>query len=179
MEDDVRILELFNQGEQHYAFNLLVRKYSERLYLHVRQIVKDHAQADDVLQNAWIRIWRSLPDFREEASLYTWIYRIVTNEALSLLKRERLRSFLSLSDYEITAAQVTSDPYFNGTELQARLAAAVSTLPPKQRVVFVMKYFQEMKYEEIADALGGSVGSLKASYHHAHEKIMKILELEE
>lgn len=178
MLDDKDILDIYREGgKEEYAFNLIVRKYSERLYYHIRKMVGDHEQANDLLQNTFVKVWRFLPDFREESKLFTWIYRIATNEAISFLKRERMRYTFSLTDYEtVLAERLEADPYFNGDNITKELYKAIGKLPPKQKVVFNMRYFEDMKYEDMADILGGSVGSLKASYHHAFSKIQKSLE---
>lgn len=178
MFDDKEILEIYREGgKEEYAFNLIVRKYSERLYWHIRKLVADHEQTNDLLQNTLVKVWKYLPDFREESKLFTWIYRIATNETLTFLKQEKLKSALSLADYEDSVSQkLEADPYFNGDNIKLELHKAIRKLPPKQRTVFTMRYFDEMKYEDMADILGGSVGSLKASYHHAYTKIQKSLE---
>jgi RNA polymerase sigma factor (sigma-70 family) len=178
MVDDKEILSIYHEGgREEYAFNLIVRKYSERLYWHIRKLVSDHEEANDLLQNTLVKVWRFLPDFREESQLFTWLYRIATNETLSFLKKERLKYTFSLTDYEsVLAEKLEADPYFNGDNIQRELYKSIGKLPPKQRVVFNMRYFEEMKYEDIAEVLGGSVGSLKASYHHAFTKIQKSLE---
>lgn len=178
LTEDKDILRLFkDEGEQNYAFDLLVRKYSERLYWHIRTLVFNHDDADDLLQNTFIKAWRSLSSFREESKLYTWLYRIATNETLTFLKKERTRSSLSINGYEeILENSIESDPLFDGDKIQAELHKAIQKLPPKQRTVFVMRYFDEMKYEDISEVLDISVGSLKASYHHAYQKIQKSID---
>lgn len=176
--DDKDILEAFRDEERrHYAFNLLVRKYSPRLYNHIRKMVNSHDEADDLLQNTFIKIWRSLPDFREDSGLYTWLYRIATNETLNFIRKERLRCTLSLTSYAgLVDSRLEADESFDGDEIQRKLYLAVRKLPPKQMAVFNLKYFEDLKYEEIAAILGGTVGSLKASYHHALVKIKASLE---
>ena len=171
--EDKEILEIFRkEGKQEFAFNLLVQKYSEHLYWHIRKLTCSHEDTNDILQSALVKIWEHLPDFREESKLYTWIYRIATNEALTFLKKKRIGAFLSLSNYEKTLEnKLQSDPSFNGDKLQMALHKAIIHLPDKQRAVFTLRYFQELKYEEIAEIMETSVGSLKASYHHAYQKI--------
>ena len=170
--EDSDILELFNAGERDRAFNLLVRKYSERLYWQIRSMVQVHEDADDVLQNTWIKVWDALDTFRAESSLYTWLYRIATNESISFLKKARLKAALSLSDYErILSNRLTADDYFSGDKIQLALQKAIATLPPKQKAVFTLRYFQELPYEQIAEILETSVGSLKTSYHYAAGKV--------
>lgn len=176
--EDKEILDIYREGgKEDYAFNLIVRKYSERLYWHIRKLVNDHDEANDLVQNTLVKAWRYLPDFREEAKLYTWLHRIATNETLTFMRKEKLRNVFSLTDYEsVLSNKLEADPYFNGDSIQKELFKAIRKLPPKQRIVFNLKYFEEMKYEEISEILGGSVGSLKASYHHAYLKIQASLE---
>lgn len=151
---------------------MIVRKYQERLYWHIRKMVISHDDTDDVLQNTFIKAYQGLDKFREDASLYTWLYRIATNESLTFLKKERNRSFHSIDDYQQQLERtLVSDPHFDGDELQLKLQKAIIRLPEKQRLVFNMKYFDEMKYENMSAILGTSVGALKASYHHAMKKI--------
>lgn len=162
---------------QNYAFNLIVRKYQERIYWHIRKIVISQDDADDVVQNTFLKVWGGLNNFREDSQLYTWLYRIATNEALTFLKRKRTKFLLPIIDVEQQLSNtIESDPYFDGNELQAKLQKAIIKLPVKQRLVFNMKYFDEMKYEEMSRILGTSVGALKASFHHAVKKIEKFLE---
>lgn len=178
---DKDILELYSrEGGKEQAFNLIVRTYTARLYACIRRMVTCHDDADDILQEVFVKVWNSLPDFRGDSGLYTWIYRIAINHTLTFLRKEKIRKFLSLTDYEeYVSSRIEADATFNGDELAGKLHRAVATLPPKQRIVFTMRYFDEMKYEEIAETLGGSVGSLKASYHHAYTKISKIIGKEE
>jgi RNA polymerase sigma-70 factor (ECF subfamily) len=171
------LISLFRkQGSENYAFNLIVEMYKERLYWHIRKIVIDHDDTDDVLQNTFIKVWKGLSGFREDSLLYTWIYRIATNEALSFLKQKRTKYILPISNVEKQLTEtLASDEYFNGDELQLKLQKAILALPEKQRIIFNMKYFDEMKYDDISGILGTSVGALKASYHHAVKKIEKYL----
>ena len=179
MLEDKDIIELYKiEGRQHEAFRLLVAKYQERLYWHIRKLTSDHDDANDLLQMTLIKIWRNLSSFREEAKLYTWLYRIATNEALTFLKKQKLHSFLSLTDYEkVLENRIDSDIYFNADDAQKRLLKAVSKLPNKQKIVFNLRYFEEMKYEDISEILGTSVGAIKASYHHAKEKVTKSINI--
>ena len=174
---DKDILELFRSEERKdYAFNLIVRKYQERLYWHIRRILFDHDDTDDILQNTFIKAWNGLETFREASALFTWLYRIATNEALSFLKQKRRKYLLPLIDVEKQLSNtIETDEYFDGDELQMKLQKAILTLPEKQRIVFNMKYFDEMKYKEIAAIMNISVGALKASFHHAVKKIEKYL----
>jgi RNA polymerase sigma-70 factor (ECF subfamily) len=180
MSEDKDIIEIYRQeGREEYAFNLLVRKYSERLYWHIRKLTCSHDDANDLLQATLVKVWQNLPTFREESKLYTWLYRIATNETLTFLKKKRLASFLSLSDYDsILENKLQSDKYFNGDKLQLALHRAIIKLPDKQRAVFNLRYFQQMKYEDISEIMNTSVGALKASYHHAYQKIKTQLENE-
>ncbi len=174
---DSDILKLFRTAAQKdYAFNLLVRKYQEKLYWHIRRILLNHDDTNDILQNTFIKAWSGLETFREASSLFTWLYRIATNESLSFLKKKRRKYLLPLFDVEKQLSNsIETDKYFDGDELQLKLQKAVLSLPEKQRIVFNMKYFNEMKYEEIAAIMNTSVGALKASYHHAVKKIEKYL----
>ena len=176
--EDREILEIYRtEGKQEFAFNLIVQKYSERLYWHIRKLTCSHEDSNDLLQSSLIKIWQHLPDFREESKLYTWIYRIATNETLTFLKRKRITAMLSLSSYDtILANKLQSDPSFNGDKLQMALHKAILSLPDKQRAVFNLRYFQEMKYEDMSEILDTSVGALKASYHHAYNKIKSQLQ---
>jgi len=175
---DKELLEMFRKIDtKSYAFNLIVRKYQERLYWHIRRIVIDHDDSDDVIQNTFLKVWCGLETFREDSQLFTWLYRIATNEALTFIKKKRTKYLLPLVDVEQQLARsLESDVYFNGDEIQVKLQNAILKLPDKQRIVFNMKYFEEMKYEEISEALGTSVGALKASFHHAVKKIEKYFE---
>jgi RNA polymerase sigma-70 factor (ECF subfamily) len=154
------------------AFSRVVALYQERLYWYIRKMVVVHEDADDVLQNTFLKAWRSLDTFRGEAKLSTWLYRIAINESITFLKKRRQESD-AMSEEESTflLAGLHADPYFDGDELQAMLQEAILTLPDKQRQVFNMRYFDEMKYEDMSELLGTSVGALKASYHIASKKI--------
>lgn len=159
-------------------FQALVEQYSEPLYWHIRQIVGSHEDADDILQDAFVKIWRALPDFRGESSVSTWMWRIATNEAMSFLRRKRVRAALQFSSISAEVERsVDGDPYFNGDEAERKLVKAIAKLPDKQRAVFCMRYYQELPYEQIAEITGTSVGALKASFHIAQEKIKEELNL--
>jgi RNA polymerase sigma-70 factor (ECF subfamily) len=175
---DNKILEMFRIPEsRNYAFSLIVRKYQERLYWHIRKIVIQHDDSDDVIQNTFLKVWNGLDGFREDSQLFTWLYRIATNEALTFLKKKKTKLFLPLLDVEQQlTSTLESSPYLDGSEIQIKLQKAILLLPEKQRLVFNMKYFDELKYEEISQILGTSVGALKASYHHAVKKIEKFIE---
>ena len=154
------------------VFNQIVRDYSERLYWHVRRMVGSHEDADDLLQDIFLKIWSALPSFRGEAQLFTWVWRIATNETLNFLRKEKVRAVLRFaSAADIAAQKVAGDPYFNGTQAERELAKAIARLPEKQRQVFLLRWWDELSYEEISAITGTSVGALKASFHIAKEKI--------
>lgn len=164
-----------DRQETEALFNRIVSEYSERLYWHVRDMVGSHDDADDLLQEIFIKIWSALPSYRGDAQIFTWVYRIATNETLNFLRKRRVLSVLSIEKMTAAGERVACDPYFNGTDAQRILTAAVAKLPAKQRAVFSMRYYDNMKYDEIAEILNTSVGSLKASYHIAYEKVRKEL----
>jgi len=158
------------------GFRLVVGKYSTRLYWHIRRLVILHEDADDALQNTFINAWRNISNFRSESSLYTWLYAIATNEALALIYKRTRNSAVSLDDLGSWFANSTEgSTWFDGDEAQLKLQNAILKLPEKQRIVFNLKYFDEMTYEEMSIVLKTSVGALKASYHHAVKKIENIL----
>ncbi len=170
------IADLKNEKTRELAFQSLVKLYQERLYWHIRKIVIDHDDADDVLQNTFIKVWRSIDKFREESTIYTWLYRIATNESITFINSNKRRSLVPMNDTsEFLMNNLTSDPYFEGDEIQLRLQEAILKLPEKQRIVFNMKYYDEMKYEDMSQVLDTSVGALKASFHHAAKKIEEYL----
>ena len=170
---DAEILTLYKEeGNERAAFDLLVREYGERLYWHIRKMVVSHDDTNDILQNCLIKAWNGLPGFREESKLYTWLYRIATNEVITSLKKKRRHLFQSLSHVGRQLSETLhADPLFKGDVIQIKLQKAILSLPKRQRQVFNMRYFDELKYEEISEILGTSVGALKASYHHAAEKV--------
>ena len=170
---DKELLEQFrNPEKRNYSFNLLVRKYQQKLYWHIRRIVISHDDTDDVIQNTFIKVWKGLDNFKEDSQLYTWLYRIATNESLTFLKQKKAKFFVSFGDVEYGLSNTLKDDnYFKGDEVQMKLQKAILTLPEKQRIVFNMKYYEEMKYDEMSEVLETSVGALKASYHHAVKKI--------
>ena len=154
------------------VFNKIVKDYSERLYWHVRRMVNSHEDADDLLQDIFLKIWTALPSFRGEAQLYTWVWRIATNETLNHLRKEKVRAALRMQSVDAEMERrIQADPFFNGTEAQRELMKSVAHLPEKQRQVFVMRWWDELSYEEISAITGTSVGALKASYHIAQEKV--------
>ncbi len=175
--DDRELLELYREeGREREAFNLIVDKYSERLYWLIRRMVPSHDDSNDILQNSLIKAWRGLPNFKGDSALYTWLYRVTTNETLTFLNRERRRNLLSLSDSAQTVErQLQADPYFNGDKAEKLLRKAILLLPPRQRTVFTLRYYSEMSYREMAEVLETSEGALKASYHHAYNKVKTFL----
>lgn len=169
---DEKIIELFSGGRQEEAFRGIVDAYTERLYWHVRRFLCSHEDTNDLLQDIFIKIWSALPSFRGEARLYTWIYRVATNEVLNHLRKQKFKALISLdSASDLLERKIDEDISFNGDELQRELHKAIQRLPEKQRIVFSLRYFDEMKYEEISEITDTSVGALKASYHHAYTKI--------
>jgi len=177
MPTDNLITQLKNKSTKRLAFHELVKTYQEKLYWHIRKIVITHEDTDDVLQNTFIKVWNNIESFRAESGLYTWMFRIATNEALTFLAQKKRRSIFSGNiENEYLINNLESDEYFEGTAIQLKLQKAILTLPEKQRLVFNMKYFDEMKYDDMAKILDTSVGALKASYHHAVKKIEKQLQ---
>lgn len=176
VEDKV-ILELFrDEKTRNTALTHLINKYQKMLYWHIRKIVIDHDDSDDVLQNTFIKVWKGLENFREESQLYTWMYRIATNEALTLLRQKQKAQTSSLHPIEYQLSKsLESDNYFKGNEIQMKLQQAILTLPEKQRIVFNMRYYDEVPYEQMSEILETSVGALKASYHIAAKKIEEFL----
>ncbi len=169
---DERIIELYGSGRSEEAFRGIVDAYTERLYWHVRRFLCSHEDTNDLLQDIFIKIWAAMPSFRGESRLYTWLYRIATNEVLNHLRKQRFKALVSLDSASgILERRIDEDAYFNGDELQRELHKAIQRLPEKQRIVFSLRYFDEMKYEEISEITDTSVGALKASYHHAYNKI--------
>lgn len=168
---------LMHPPTQRKAYERLVRLYSEPLYWQVRRMVVGHEDADDVVQNTFIKAWQHLDQFRAESRISTWLYRIAYNESLAHLQKEKKHMGMSVDDPDgVVANQLESDAYFEGDEMQMKFQEALSSLPAKQKQVFNMKYFDDMKYDQIADILGTSVGGLKASYHHAVQKIKAVLQ---
>lgn len=171
-DDDVLLKMFHNPDNSGYAFNLIVRKYQEKVYWHIRRMVIEHEDASDLTQDTFVKAWKGLEEFRADSGLFTWLYRIATNEALSFLKKKKRWSFLPWSDVEYTLeSSLETSQAFSGSEIERKLQKAILQLPEKQRLVFNMRYFDELKYEEMSDVLGTSVGALKASYHHAAKKI--------
>jgi len=174
---DNEILKKFkDKNLKNYAFDLLCRKYQQQIYFHIRRMLINHDDSNDVTQEVFIKIWKNLDKFRENSNLFTWIYRIATNETYSFLRKKRTKIFVPMVDVEKKLSNsLTSDSFFDGDEIQMKLQNAILKLPTKQRTVFNMRYFEEMPYLEMSEILGTSVGALKASYHIAVKKIENIL----
>jgi len=174
---DKEILDLYRSGQRELAFKEIVDSYSERLYWHVRRFLCSHEDTDDLLQEIFIKVWSSLSSFRGESQLYTWIYRIATNESLNFLQKQKIRAALRFEDITLRLDEkIDEDTGVNGDEAQKALMKAMSRLPSKQKTVFIMRWFDDLSYEEISEILGTSVGALKASYHFAQEKIRSEIE---
>ena len=180
---DSELLELFHAGSREKAFTLLVEKYQQRVYFHIRRMVKTHDDTDDVMQNTFVKVWKSLENFRNEAQLFTWIYRIATNEAITFINSRARKATVSFEGGESDNEEgYAPSNYIKGEthqvdadDIQVRLQKAIDSLPEKQRVVFNLRYYDEMPYEQMSEVLDTSVGALKASYHHAAQKIEKSL----
>jgi RNA polymerase sigma factor (sigma-70 family) len=173
---DQEIIDMFqNEDSRNLSIHFMMKQYQVRLYWHIRKIVIDHDDADDVLQNTFIKAWKGLGDFKGEAKISTWLYRIGTNESISFLRKKR-SNMVSIHPVEYHLSnQLSSDPLYEGDKIQLNLQKAILTLPEKQRIVFNMRYYDETPYEEMAQILETSVGALKASYHIAAKKIEEIL----
>ncbi len=171
--DDKELLLQFKEtATKERAYTTIIKKYQEKLYWHIRRMVVEHEDANDVLQNMFIKVWRGLENFREDSQLYTWLYRIATNESLTFLDSQKKKSTLSLSDDESGLSnKVKADSHFDANKLEWKLQLAIQQLPDKQRAVFNLRYYDEMPYEEMSKVLETSEGALKASYHHAAKKI--------
>lgn len=174
---DKELLEIFrDESRRHYAFNLIVRKYQQKVYYHIRRMVIDHDDTNDVAQNTFVKAWKGLDNFREDSQLFTWLYRIATNEALTFIKRKKNRFMLPLNDVEKELTDsLTSGKNIDVNKLELKLQKAILSLPPQQQAVFNMRYYDEIKYEDMAEITGVSVGALKATYHHAVKKIEKFI----
>lgn len=175
---DQALLEQFRQAStRERAYTAIIKKYQERIYWHIRRLVVDHEDANDVMQNVFIKVWNGLENFKENSQLFTWLYRIATNETLSFLdQQKRKRADYSLSDVETHLEEkIKADRHFDAKKLEWKLQLAIQQLPEKQRIVFTLRYFDEMPYEEMSRILGTTEGGLKASYHHAAKKIEEVL----
>lgn len=170
------LAKLQDPGMKATAFHQLVITYQQMLYFHIRRIVIDHEDTDDVLQNTLLKAWKYIDQFRAQSSIKTWLYRIATNEALTFLSKKKKASFQDLNDIQNDLRHsLSEEKYFDGDEIQLKLQQAILSLPERQRLVFNMRYYDELKYDEIADILSVSTGALKASYHHAVRKIEEYL----
>jgi len=172
LEDHEILLKFQDPASRNLAFNQLVRKYQQKVYWHVRKMVVDHDDADDLTQDVFVKVWKHLENFRQDAQLFTWIYRIATNECLGFLSSKRHKFLLPLNDMGAELAEkLEADPTLAGDEIELILQRAILQLPSKQRLVFNLRYYDEMPYEQMAEVTGTSVGALKASYHHAVKKV--------
>ena len=175
---DSELVEMLREPRtRREGFAVLVKQYSEKLYWKVRRIVLSHEDANDVLQNVFIKVWNNLQNFQGKSSLSTWLYRIAINESLDFLRKQKMADMVSSDEDLSVSSRLMSDEYFDGDEVQARLQEAVARLPEVQRMVFNLKYFEEMKYSEMSQILNTSEGALKASYHLAVKKITEYLHL--
>ncbi|WP_445454571.1 RNA polymerase sigma factor [Flavobacterium sp. 25HG05S-40] len=166
------IQELLHPKTQNIAFQKLLRDYQRPLYNHIRHIVLNHDDTDDVLQNTFIKVFRHLKDFKGDSKLFSWMYRIATNEAITFINQKAKRNSTTSEALQSKIVDnLKADTYFDGNEIQLKLQKAIALLPEKQQLVFKMKYYEEIKYEDMSEILGTSVGALKASYHHAVKKI--------
>jgi RNA polymerase sigma factor (sigma-70 family) len=174
LTDEELVARFRDPGQRNMAFTQIVNRYQKRLYWHIRRMVVDHDDTDDILQNTFIKAFNALDRFRAESQLFTWLYRIATNETLSYLNKKKLSLLVRFDDMEShLAAKLEADPELSGDRIMLRLQKAILRLPDKQRLVFNLKYFDGMKYEDMSQMLGTSVGALKASYHHAVKKVEK------
>ncbi|WP_413533549.1 RNA polymerase sigma factor [Empedobacter brevis] len=177
---DQIILNYILEKDFEKAFKLIVKDYHQKVYWQVRRMVLIHEDADDITQNVFIKIYQNLSSFKSESKLSTWIFRITYNETINFIHKNAKEQNVSFEDYSINIANdLSSDEYFSGDEIDQKLQKAIASLPEKQRLVFMMKYYDEMKYEQISEISGTSVGALKASYHHAVTKIKEFLEDED
>jgi RNA polymerase sigma-70 factor (ECF subfamily) len=174
---DKELLERFRDPDtRNYAFNLLIRKYQKKIYWHVRRLVISHDDTNDVVQDTFVKVWKHLDSFKEESQLFTWIYRIATNESISFLRKKRSKFFIPFINVEERLSNsLKDDNFFSGEEIQLKLQEAILKLPEKQRIVFNMRYYDELKYKDMSEVLGTSVGALKASYHFAVKKVEEYL----
>lgn len=176
---DQELINWLSEGRYEAVFNHLVEEYSERLYWHLRRFTASHEDADDLLQEVFVKVWQVLPTFRGECAFYTWLYRIATNKAISWLRKKKVRAALDFQSLENElGAKIEQDPYFDGDALDKALQKAVATLPGKQKQVFLLRYYEDMPYEQIAEIVGSSAGSLKVLYHTAYKRIKEQLEQE-
>ncbi len=174
--DDIALLQAFRHPDtREKAFTAIIKKYQEKLYWHIRRLVIQHEDANDVLQNVFIKVWKGLENFREDSQLYTWLYRIATNESLTYIEQQKRKSAISLDNEDTTVHKLKAEKDFDGKKAEWKLQLAIQQLPDKQRVVFNLRYFEEMPYEEMSKVLETSEGALKASFHHAVKKIEEFI----
>jgi RNA polymerase sigma-70 factor (ECF subfamily) len=170
--DELLLMQFRTDGMKESGFTAIIKKYQEKLYWHIRRMVVDHDDTNDVLQNVFIKVWNGLANFREDARLYTWLYKIATNESLSFLEQKKKKAAVSFSDVEEGLSNtIKADKDFDASRLEWKLQLAIQQLPEKQRLVFNMRYYDELPYSEMSQILETSEGALKASYHHAAKKI--------
>ena len=170
--DSIILQKFEDEKTRHEAFSLLLKKYQQKVYWHVRRMVLNHDDADDLVQDVFIKVWKNLSNFRQDAQLYTWLYRIASNECITFLNKKKAKNNVSLDELpEQLTDNLNEENYFSGDAIQKKLQQALLMLPEKQKLVFNMKYYDDMKFQEISDVLGTSVGALKASYHLAVKKI--------
>jgi len=175
-EDQKWLFQFKNNINKESAFTEIVKKYQERLYWIIRRLVVTHENADDVIQNVFIKVWKGLENFREDSELFTWLYKIATNESLSFLQNEKKRHSFSFQDFEeYCINKVKAEVNFNSNQIEWKLNIAIQELPDKQKLVFLLRYYDELPYEKMSEILHTSIGALKASYHHAIKKIEKKL----
>ncbi|WP_299053536.1 RNA polymerase sigma factor [uncultured Polaribacter sp.] len=172
VEEALLIQQLKNSKTKNKAFKIVVSDYKERLYWHIRKIVINHDDTDDVLQNTFIKVFKNIDTFKEDSKLFSWMYRIATNESITFINKRAKKNTLNIEDYQQElVSNLQHDALFTGNEIQLILQKAIATLPQKQQLVFNMKYFDELKYKDISEILDTSIGALKASYFHAVKKI--------
>ena len=174
--DDKELLYQFkDENTREHAFTQIIKKYQEKLYWHIRRMVIEHEDANDVLQNMFIKVWNALGNFREDSQLYTWLYRVATNECLTFLEQQKKRNSVFLNDMDGLSNKLRSETNFDASRLEWKLQLGIQKLPEKQRIVFNLRYYDEMPYEEMSKVLNTSEGALKASYHHAAKKIEEFI----
>ncbi|MBP5397359.1 MAG: RNA polymerase sigma factor [Bacteroidales bacterium] len=176
---DKDIIKLHREGRFEEAFDALVKAYSERLYWHLRHFTASHDDADDLLQEVFIKVWTQFASFRGESALFTWLWRIASNEAISWLRKKKVRAALEFDSIEnVLSLRVQDDPWFDGDEAERKLQQAIATLSGKEKEVFLLRYYEDMPYEQMASVLDSTVGSLKVLYHNAVTKVKKVLDKE-
>jgi len=175
--DDKELLYQFKQQHtKERAYTAIIKKYQEKLYWHIRRMIVDHDDTNDVLQNTFIKVWNGLENFREDSQLYTWLYRIATNESLTFMEQQKKRTTVSFNDIESGLSnKIKADSNFDANKLEWKLQLSIQQLPEKQRLVFNLRYYDEMPYEEMSRVLDTSEGALKASYHHAAKKVEEFI----